>query len=129
MSPAPASYRRLDDAREAVAAVGLPITVGLFPMTAFQRTSVRLTNPRADAAPFRPAWNSPVHPYSAGMSDEVVLRNKTHLCEAAILTVITIVAHEKIVSGGNNSVEVGRPAIGCEHDDMLGFVEPFRCKA
>ena len=62
------------------------------------------------------------------MSDEILLRNKTHRREAAVFTVITIVAHEKIMSGGHDSVEVGGPAIGCEHDDMLGFDELLQCE-
>src|SRR5580704_15804751 len=71
----------------------------------------------------RPPGNPPIHPDPQGSSYQAVLGHESHLCKAAVLAVIAIVAHEEVVAGGHYPVEVGGESIGRQHDHMLRVTE------
>src|SRR5579862_3946930 len=70
-----------------------------------------LADARPDARQVRPAWNPPVHPDTDGAPHEVVRRHEPNLGEAAVLTVVAVVAHEEIMPGRHHRVEIDSYAL------------------
>src|ERR1700730_1650569 len=84
------------------------------------RRVCKLPDARPDAPQVRPAWNPPVHPDADGAPHEMVLRHESNLGEAAVLTVVAVVAHEEIVPGRHHGVEIDSHALRCQHDLVIG---------
>src|SRR5882757_2070644 len=82
----------------------------------------------ADAAEVRPAGNLPVHPDADGMAYQVVIGDKAHLLEAAVLAVVAIVAHEEIVARRHDPLKVRGIPVLRQHDQVVGVPEGFLCQ-
>jgi hypothetical protein len=54
-----------------------------------------------------------------GVTHQIVLGHESNFLKTAVLTVIAIVTHEKVLPRWHDSVEVGSLTIPGEHDDML----------
>src|SRR6202035_1742860 len=77
-----------------------------------------LADGRPDSPELRPPRNAPVHPDTDSVSDQVVLRHESDLREAAVLAIVAVVAHEKIMSRRHDAIEVGGEPALRQHDDV-----------
>src|SRR5216110_2996996 len=82
-----------------------------------------LLDPSADAPRVGPAWNLPVHPNPDGVPHEVVFRDESNLGEAAVLTVVAVVAHEEIVPRRHDRIEIDGDALRGQHDQVIARAE------
>src|SRR6185437_7110068 len=78
-----------------------------------------LMDPEANAAESRPSRDSPVHPDTDRLADQIAVGYESNIRKPAVRAVIAIVAHEEVVPGGHGPLEVGDAESGCQHDHVV----------
>src|SRR5262245_45214828 len=81
----------------------------------------------ADAIPQWGVRKIPVEPDTHGLADYVAGRHEADLRKAAVATIVAVVAHEEIVTGRHDAVEIGRWAAWVVQHTVLSGAQRLAC--